>query len=132
MASSRLAFAAYDAPRPVDETSKVEGALLTASSKSEGSVTRAVAALRASDRCVREEAARQIWERFAQRLSALARQRLNAKIRVREDENDIVQSMFQSFFAVQQTQGYPLKNREELWRFLVWMTLCKVDRRAHV
>lgn len=80
---------------------------------------------------MRDEAARQIWDRFAQRLSALVRRRLNPKIRVREDENDVVQSMFQSFFAVQQNQGYPLKNREELWRFLVGMTMCKVANVAH-
>jgi RNA polymerase sigma-70 factor (ECF subfamily) len=50
---------------------------------------------------------------------------------VREDENDIVQSLFRSFFAAQQGQGYALKDREELWRLLVWMTLCKVANAAH-
>ena len=130
MASRRLP-AVHDGPRPDAETSNRECTSLTASSNSAGSMTRAVAALGpAPDQCVHDEAARQIWDRFAQRLSALVRQRLNAKIRVREDENDIVQSMFASFFTVQQNQGYALKNREELWRFLVWMTMCKVANAA--
>jgi DNA-directed RNA polymerase specialized sigma24 family protein len=50
---------------------------------------------------------------------------------VRVDENDIVQSLFGSFFAAQQGQGYSLQGREELWRLLVWMTLCKVANVAH-
>jgi RNA polymerase sigma-70 factor, ECF subfamily len=131
MTSRRPSSAVLDGPRPEAENSKLKGAVLTRSATSEGSMTRAVADLRAPDQCVRDEAARRIWERFAQRLCALVRHRLNAKIRVREDENDIVQSMFQSFFAVQQNQGYPLSNREELWRFLVWMTMCKVANTAH-
>jgi RNA polymerase sigma-70 factor, ECF subfamily len=131
MTSRRPAPAVLDGPRPDAETSRLKCAAQTQSAISEGSMTRAVVDLRAPDQRVRDEAARRIWERFAQRLSALVRHRLNAKIRVREDENDIVQSMFQSFFAVQQNQGYPLKNREELWRFLVWMTMCKVANTAH-
>jgi RNA polymerase sigma-70 factor (ECF subfamily) len=90
-----------------------------------------MADLRAPDSRVRDEAARRLWERFAPRLRALARRRLDPKIRVREDENDIIQSLFRSFFAAQQGQGYPLQSREELWRLLVWMTLCKVANAAH-
>jgi DNA-directed RNA polymerase specialized sigma24 family protein len=90
-----------------------------------------VADLRAPDSQVRNAAARRIWERFSRRLCALVRHRLNAKIRVREDENDIVQSMFQNFFVAQREQDGAPKNREELWRLLVWMTLCKVANVAH-
>lgn len=131
MTSRRHAPAVLDGARTDAETSKLDGTAGTHTPVSEGSVTRAVAELRAPDQRVRDEAARRIWERFAQRLSALVRHRLNAKIRVREDEDDIVQRMFHSFFMVQQNQGYPLKNREELWRFLVWMTMCKVANTAH-
>src|SRR5262249_8645299 len=59
------------------------------------------------------------------------RSRLDAKIRVREDESDIVQSLFQSFFADQQGRPSALRGRDELWRLLVWMTLCKVANAAH-
>ena len=98
---------------------------------SAGSVTEAVADLRAPDPHVRDAAARRLWERFAPRLRALARSRLNPRIRLREDESDIVQSLFRSFFAAQQGQGYSLQGREEVWRLLVWMTLCKVANVAH-
>jgi RNA polymerase sigma factor (sigma-70 family) len=89
-----------------------------------------VADLRAAEPGIRSDAAKRIWERFAPRLCALARNRLNPGIRVRADEDDIVQSMFQSFFAVQEGGECPLKNREELWRFLVWMTVCKIANAA--
>jgi RNA polymerase sigma-70 factor (ECF subfamily) len=90
-----------------------------------------VADLQAADPRVRDEAARRIWQRFAPRLCTLARRRLNARIRVREDENDIVQSMFRSFFAGQRDRASAPQGREELWRLLVWMTLCKVANAAH-
>jgi DNA-directed RNA polymerase specialized sigma24 family protein len=90
-----------------------------------------MAELHAPDPHVRGEAARRLWERFAPRLRALARSRLDPKIRVREDESDIVQSLFQSFFADQQDRPSALRGREELWRLLVWMTLCKVANVAH-
>jgi RNA polymerase sigma-70 factor (ECF subfamily) len=96
-----------------------------------GSVTGDVARLRAADSQERNDAARRIWERFAPRLCILARNRLNARIRVREDENDVVQSMFQSFFTAQQQGERAPQNRDELWRLLVWMTLCKVANAAH-
>ena len=50
---------------------------------------------------------------------------------MREDENDIVQSLFRSFFDVQRGEASPLRSREELWRLLVWMTLCKVANAAN-
>jgi RNA polymerase sigma-70 factor (ECF subfamily) len=131
MRSRPPARAVPDGPRAHAETSTLSGAARTDPAKSDGSVTRAVVELRAPDRRVRDEAARRIWERFSQRLGALVRHRLNPKIRVREDENDVVQSMFKSFFAVQQDHDYRLKSREELWRFLVWMTMCKVANIAH-
>jgi RNA polymerase sigma-70 factor, ECF subfamily len=100
-------------------------------SSSPGSMTRALAELRSAEPGVRNDAAQRLWERFAPRLCDLARSRLNPIIRVREDENDIVQSMFQQFFEAQQADRYELRSREELWRLLVRMTLCKVANAAH-
>jgi RNA polymerase sigma-70 factor (ECF subfamily) len=96
-----------------------------------GSVTAALADLRASDARVRDEAARRLWERFAPRLCALARGRLNPSIRVREDEDDIVQSLFRTFFAGHREREFSVEDREGLWRLLVRMTLCKVANVAH-
>ena len=80
--------------------------------------------------CARRSCAADL-EALAPRLCTLARSRLNLRIQVREDENDIVQNLFQSFFAAQQGQGLGLEGREELWRLLVWMSLCKVADAAH-
>lgn len=96
-----------------------------------GSVTRDAANLRSPDLYVREEAARRIWARFEPSLLELVRRRLNPKIRVREDEQDVLQSMFRSFFGMQPGRGQPmLASRGELWRFLVWMAMCKVANAA--
>jgi RNA polymerase sigma factor (sigma-70 family) len=97
-----------------------------------GSVTRDAADLRSPDPLVREQAARRIWERFEQRLLELVKRRLNPRIRVREDEHDVLQSMFKSFFRMKQGHGQPLlASRGELWKFLVWMAMCKVANAAH-
>jgi hypothetical protein len=99
-----------------------------------GSVTRDAEDLRSADPLVRDRAARRIWERFEPRLLELVRRRLNPRIRVREDEHDLLQSMFRSFFGMGQGPGHGqpvLTSRGELWRFLVWMAMCKVANAAH-
>src|SRR5262245_52613970 len=69
----------------------------TPSMPNANSVTRWVAGLHSPDLGVRDEAARRIWQRFAGELHGLVRHRLNARVRVREDEHDIVQSTFASY-----------------------------------
>jgi DNA-directed RNA polymerase specialized sigma24 family protein len=98
-----------------------------------GSVTRDAAALHSPDSLVREQAARRIWERFEPELVGLVRRRLNPKIRLRADEEDIVQSMFRSVCAVgRQGNRPPPADRDALWRCLVWMTMCKVANTVHL
>jgi RNA polymerase sigma factor (sigma-70 family) len=97
------------------------------SKDSGGSVTRDDADLRSPDSMVRERAARRLWERFEQRLLDLVRRRLNPGLRVQVDENDIVQSLFERFLVIEREATSPLlSSREELWRFLVWMAMCRV------
>jgi len=97
-----------------------------------GSITRDAADLRSPDPLVRERAARQIWVRFEPRLLELVRRRLNPRIPVRADEDDTVQSMFKSFFAIGHDGHRALPaDREELWRLLVWMAMCKIANTAH-
>lgn len=96
-----------------------------------GSVTREVRLLNAEDALLREQAAARIWERFEPRLIELLRRRLGPGIRVREDEYDVVQSMFQSFFVMQKEGAAPLPGRDDLRRLLVWMTLCKASAAVH-
>ncbi len=48
-----------------------------------------------------DEAAAEIFNRFVRRLIFLARSRLNAQVRQKEDPEDVVQSVFRSFFTRQ-------------------------------
>lgn len=111
-------------PRPL--VSVPDGAVDDPASSDPGSVTIALANLRAADAHVRNDAAQRLWERFSPRLCALARSRLSARIRAREDEDDIVQSLFLGFFTSQRCNGFTPRDREEFWRLMVRMTVCRV------
>jgi RNA polymerase sigma-70 factor (ECF subfamily) len=84
--------------------------------------------LRAGD----DEAARQVFNRFAQRLIALAQSRLNKSIRHRADPEDVVQSVYRSFFTRHADGQFDLSNWDSLWAMLTVITLRKcanqVDR----
>ena len=90
------------------------------------SLTRWFAALQSPDQAARDEAARRIWQEFAGELHALVRRRLSAQILAREDEHDVVQSVFESFFRVQSKRRYPLREAEELRRLLKSIAMCKI------
>jgi RNA polymerase sigma factor (sigma-70 family) len=90
------------------------------------SVTRWIAGLQSADLRVRNEAARRIWQRFAGELHGLVRHRLNARVQMREDEDDIVQSTFASYFEAQSKRRYPLRKTGELARLLKSIALRKI------
>jgi len=95
-----------------------------------GSLTRFVHELKSPDARIREEAARIIWERFSPKLKLLVRRHLDNRIFRREDEHDILQSMFASFYCGQ-SRGMPTPtSREELWKLLVRITMCKIVNAA--
>jgi RNA polymerase sigma-70 factor (ECF subfamily) len=96
-----------------------------------GSLTLCVQQLRSPDCSERDEAARIIWDRFSGRLQGLVRRHLDNRIRRREDEQDILQSVYASF-CLGQLDGHPSpSSREELWKLLVRITMCKVVNTAH-
>jgi RNA polymerase sigma factor (sigma-70 family) len=90
-----------------------------------GSVTRLVHDLRSDDPAVRNGAAQRIWDRYFPRLLGLAREELDGRIRHRADEEDVLQSMFNSFCARQGRGGFDLADRDDLWKLLVTITLNK-------
>jgi DNA-directed RNA polymerase specialized sigma24 family protein len=96
-----------------------------------GSLTRWVYELRSPDLRQRDEAARIIWEQFAPRLTLLVRRHLDHRILRREDEQDILQSMFASFYQGQYLGKTTPASRQELWKLLVRITMCKVVNTAH-
>lgn len=85
-----------------------------------------IARLRAGD----EAAAEQIFHRYLQRLTALARSRLSNRVRRKIDPEDIVQSVYNSFFGRFANGQFTIPTWESLWSVLVVMTLRRCGRWA--
>jgi RNA polymerase sigma factor (sigma-70 family) len=96
----------------------------------DGSVTRLIRLLRSGDPTERDLAARLIWRRYFRDLLELARNNLNRQIRRREDEEDVLQSMYKSFCLRQQRGEFDLSGRDALWKLLVTITLRKARNAA--
>ena len=99
-------------------------------SEAEGSVTRWVGDLRAGDL---DDAARQLWGRYFDRLARLARTKLRDAPRGPADEEDVALSAFESFCAGAAAGEFPqLGGRDDLWRLLVTITARKAaNQRLH-
>ena len=97
---------------------------------SPGSMTLCAEDLHSPDPVVREAAIRRIWEHYASRLMALVRNNLDARIRRREGESDVLQSMYRGFCESRREAERPLRSRDDLWRMLVHITMCKVRNKA--
>jgi RNA polymerase sigma factor (sigma-70 family) len=95
-----------------------------------GSVTRLIQLLRSDDPAARDMAARLIWQRYFRDLLELARKNLDKRVRRRVDEEDVLQSMFQSFCVRQGRGEFELADRDELWKLLVTITLRKARNAA--
>src|SRR5262249_55710514 len=96
-----------------------------------GSLTLYIQHLQSPDDHQRQEAARVIWERFAAKLQALVRRHLDTRLRRRGDARDILQSMSASFGRGQPGGKTARASREELWKLLVRITMCKVVNPAN-
>jgi RNA polymerase sigma-70 factor (ECF subfamily) len=77
-----------------------------------------------------QQAAAQLWRRYAERLIALARSRLSRTLARRLDPEDLVQSAYRSFFAAARTDRYVLAHSGDLWRLLVAITLHKLEHQV--
>jgi RNA polymerase sigma-70 factor (ECF subfamily) len=73
-----------------------------------------------------QEAATQLYLRYAQRLAALARVECGPDLRPRMDIEDIVQSVFGSFFRGVRQGDYDVPAGEELWRLFCVIALNKI------
>jgi RNA polymerase sigma-70 factor (ECF subfamily) len=74
-----------------------------------------------------QQAAGELFRRYASRLVGLARSRLSAKFAQRVDPEDVVQSVYRTFFAEAQEGRYELQRGGDMWRLLVAMTLHKLN-----
>jgi RNA polymerase sigma-70 factor (ECF subfamily) len=77
-----------------------------------------------------DAAAREVFERFAGRLVALARGRFNRLLTLKVDPEDVVQSAFKSFFVRQREGMLEVGNQGALWNLLTLITLRKCADRA--
>ncbi len=74
-----------------------------------------------------QQAAEELFRRYADRLIALARGRLSVKLAGRVDPEDVVQSAYRSFFADARAARYNVERGGDLWRLLVSITLHKLQ-----
>ena len=77
-----------------------------------------------------DEAAREVFERFAGRLIAMARGRFNRLLARKVDPEDVVQSAFKSFFLRHRAGKLDVGGRDGLWNLLALITLRKCADRA--
>jgi eukaryotic-like serine/threonine-protein kinase len=77
-----------------------------------------------------DRAADEIFARYVERLTRLARSRLAAQLAARVDPEDIVQSAYRSFFVAARQGRFHLHQSGDLWRLLVEVTLHKLYRQA--
>jgi RNA polymerase sigma-70 factor (ECF subfamily) len=75
-------------------------------------------------------AAAAIYGRYWTRLCNLAKTRLSRQMARRVGPDDIVQSVFRSFFRRAQAGEFTVNRAESLWRLLVGITLNKVRRQS--
>jgi RNA polymerase sigma factor (sigma-70 family) len=75
------------------------------------------------------DAAAQLFNQYARRLIGLAGQRLDSRLRRKEDPEDVAQSVFKSFLLRQQRGQFELTDWDDLWSLLVTITLHKCGHR---
>ena len=96
--------------------------------ESVGSVTRLLNDVAEGSPSIKQRAEAEIWRRYFPQLLTLARKSLDARTRRREDEEDILQSMYASFCARLKRGEFELEGRGDLMKLLVTMTLFKTRR----
>jgi RNA polymerase sigma-70 factor (ECF subfamily) len=77
-----------------------------------------------------ERAAEQLFARYGQRLVHLAEQHLSRRLAGRMDGEDVVQSVFRTFFRRTAGGEFRLDSSAQIWRLLVQITLRKTGAKA--
>lgn len=75
-------------------------------------------------------AAEELFARYVERLTRLARLRLSPALAMRSDPEDIVMSAYRSFFVGARNGRFTLSRSGDLWRLLASITLHKLYRAA--
>ncbi|MBL8797794.1 MAG: sigma-70 family RNA polymerase sigma factor [Planctomycetia bacterium] len=77
-----------------------------------------------------QQAATELFERYARQLIGLAASRLSTRVAQRVDPEDVVHSAYRSFFAAAQAGRYDLERGGDLWSLLVSITLHKLHHQV--
>jgi RNA polymerase sigma-70 factor (ECF subfamily) len=77
-----------------------------------------------------QTAAWEVFDRYARRLAGLARTRLSSRFAAKLDPEDVVQSVFRSFFHRHADGQFELSNWESLWALLTVITLRKCGHKT--
>jgi RNA polymerase sigma factor (sigma-70 family) len=77
-----------------------------------------------------DAAAAELFDRYSQRLTALARSRLSTRLAQRTDPEDIVLSVYRSFFVGARGGRFTLSRGGDLWRLLAAIAKHKLLRQA--
>jgi RNA polymerase sigma-70 factor (ECF subfamily) len=75
-----------------------------------------------------QRAATELFQRYTERLIALAHSRMATKLAARVDPEDVIQSVYGSFFAAASAGRIVIERSGDLWRLLVAITLHKLRR----
>lgn len=77
-----------------------------------------------------QQAAAELFDRYAERLIGLARSRISAPFGQRFDPEDVVQSACRSFFVGAREGRYEVQHGNDLWQLLVVITLQKLRQQV--
>jgi len=77
-----------------------------------------------------QDASRVLFDSYVERLLPLARRRISQRLASRVDAEDIVQSVFRTFFTRLKDDQFELANQDDLFRLLVRITVHKTLRQV--
>jgi RNA polymerase sigma-70 factor (ECF subfamily) len=75
-----------------------------------------------------EQEARQLFDRYVERLVGLARRRISRRLASRVDPEDVVQSVFRTFFSQLKAGRFHIEQQDDLCRLLMRITVRKTLR----
>jgi RNA polymerase sigma-70 factor (ECF subfamily) len=75
-------------------------------------------------------AAKELFDRYADRLMALARRRIGARLASRVDPEDVVQSVFRTVFGRLKQGQFRIEDQDDLCKLLVRVTVHKTLRQV--
>ena len=84
----------------------------------------------ASLRAGESDATKKLFDDYSRRLTALAANNIHPALLKRFYGEDVVQSVFRSFYRRQEEGKFQIEHSQQLWKLLVTLTLCKTRSHA--